>query len=689
MIMLPDPNCRILLVEDEASDAHLLRQLLKTAVNARFDITWVKSLAEAQHYLHEHAPDVVLLDLTLPDSSGLATVHAGRRAAGALPLIVLTGHNDPAFALQTLEAGAQDYLIKGDFEADDLIRSIRYSISRAKLEQRLYEAEERWRFALEGAGDGVWDWNVQTGEVKFSKRLKEMLGCAEDEMKDHLDEWKSRIHPEDAPRVMADIQAYFEGGSSAYLNEHRLHIKDNGWRWMLHRGMVVSRNETGKPLRMIGTFTDIGRLKQAEEALQRNEAFLKQTQQLSQVGGWEFDAVTHHLRWTDETYRIYELPRDYDLKDVSSAFSFYEPLDQAVIERAFKRVVELGDPYDLELQLVGAKRTRKWIRTTGQAERVDNKIMRVFGNIMDITKTKQAEELMRLSSTVFNTVDEAILVSDADNRVITVNPAFTRVTGYTPEEVIGGNPSLLSSGKHDAEFYRELWSQLTGKGSWSGEIWNRRKSGEVYVEWSSIKQVRDTHGKLTHYVAAFSDITARKANEESIRHQAQYDALTDLPNRVLLFDRLQQALAQARRDKTRLALMYIDLDKFKPINDNLGHAIGDQILQQTAKRMQGCVREMDTVARIGGDEFVVLLPVVESEQDALIVAEKIRFALNQSFEIAGQNLNISSSAGVAIYPEHGDSENELTGNADIAMYFAKESGRNNVKLFQKGMRSSD
>jgi diguanylate cyclase (GGDEF)-like protein/PAS domain S-box-containing protein len=423
--MLPDLSCRILLVEDEDSDAHLLRQLLKQAPNFAFDITWVKSLAEAQRHLHEHEPDVVLLDLTLPDSSGLATVQAGRSAAGALPLIVLTGHNDPEFALQTLEAGAQDYLIKGEFQANDLIRSMRYAMSRAKLEQRLYEADE----------------------------------------------------------------------------------------------------------------------------------------------------------------------------------------------------------------------------------------------------------MMRLSSTVFNTVDEALLVSDAGNRIITVNPAFTRVTGYTPEEVVGRNPRLLSSGKHGTEFYRELW--------------NRRKNGEVFVEWTSIKQVHDAHGKLTHYVAAFSDITARKANEESIRHQAQYDALTDLPNRVLLFDRLRQALAQAKRDKMHLALMYIDLDKFKPINDNLGHAIGDQILQQAASRMQGCVREMDTVARIGGDEFVVLLPVVENEQDALIVAEKIRFALNQSFEIAGQSLSISSSAGIAIYPEHGESENELTGNADIAMYHAKESGRNNVKLFQENMREGE
>ena len=395
-------SSRILLVEDNASDAHLLRQLLKTAKNSSFDMVCVQSLAEAQRYLHENLPDVVLLDLSLPDSSGLETVHAGRLAAGALPIIVLTGHDDPEFALQTLDAGAQDYLIKGAFKADDLIRTIRYAISRAKLEKRLYEAEERWRFALEGAGDGVWDWNILTDEVKFSNRLKEMLGHAEGEMDNRLDEWKCRLHPEDKVRVMADMEAYLEGRSPVYLNEHRLRVKDDGWKWILHRGMVVSRNMDGKPLRMIGTFTDINKLKQAEEALQRSEAFLRQTQQLSQVGGWEYDVEARQGRWTDEVYRIYELPVDYGSIDIPMAIRFYEPLDQAVIERAFKRIVELGEPYDLELQLVGAERTHKWIRTTGHAERVDNKITRVFGNIMDITKSKQAEELTRLSSTVFN-----------------------------------------------------------------------------------------------------------------------------------------------------------------------------------------------------------------------------------------------------------------------------------------------
>lgn len=555
-------SCKILLVEDDDSDAHLLRQQLRTADNFAFELVWVKSLAEAGHYLHQHVTDVVLLDLTLPDSSGLTTVYAGRVAAGALPLIVLTGHNDTEFALRTLEAGAQDYLIKGEFDVDALVRSIRYAISRAKLEQRLYEAEERWRFALEGAGDGVWDWNIQTGEVNFSRRLRQMLGFNEDEMQDRLDEWRQRIYPEQRAGVTADLQGYFDGSAPAYASEYRLQCKNGDWKWILDRGKVVSRDAQGKPLRMIGTYTDIDKL-------------------------------------------------------------------------------------------------------------------------------KQAEEMLRLSRTVFDTVDEAILVSDEQNRIIMVNPSFTRLTGYTQQEVLGLNPHVLASGKHGEEFYCQMWQQLTGTGSWSGELWNRKKNGELYIEWTTIKQVHDVQGRLTHYVAAFSDITARKADEEHMLHQAHYDALTDLPNRVLLFDRLQQALAQARRDKTHLALMYIDFDKFKPINDTLGHAVGDRLLQMAAVRMQGCVREVDTVARMGGDEFVVLLTVIENVQDARIVAEKIRLALNRAFEIFGQNLYISTSTGIAIFPEHGATENELIGNADIAMYQAKQSGRDNVQLYRHGMRGSE
>jgi len=303
----------------------------------------------------------------------------------------------------------------------------------------------------------------------------------------------------------------------------------------------------------------------------------------------------------------------------------------------------------------------------------------------ELAERRRAEEGLRLAATVVKTVEEAVLVTDAYNQIVAVNPAFTEITGYSPEEVIGKNPRMLSSGKHSKEFFKELWEMLLATGSWHGEIWDKRKSGEIYVKWLSIKLVRDENNQVTHHLAVFSDITERKAVEERMQRLAHYDVLTDLPNRALFSDRLQQGIAQAKRDKTRLALMFLDLDKFKPINDTLGHAVGDLLLKEVARRLLNCVRESDTVSRIGGDEFVVLLPTIEAEQDAKLVADKILHSLNQPIDLAGHSLRISVSIGLVVYPEHGGNERTLTRNADIAMYHAKASGRNNAKFFQQDM----
>lgn len=329
----------------------------------------------------------------------------------------------------------------------------------------------------------------------------------------------------------------------------------------------------------------------------------------------------------------------------------------------------------------------KWILARGLVAKraADGRPLRMIGLHADISERKQREEELRLASTVFNLADEAMVVSNPKNQILSVNPAFTAITGYAPEEAIGRNPNMLSARTHTKEFYRELWSKLIETGSWSGEIINRKKSGETYVEWLSIKRVLNDKGELTHNVAVFSDITARKATEERMHHLALHDALTDLPNRALLTERLEQAIVHARRDRARLGLMYFDLDNFKPINDNFGHAVGDLLLKEVARRVVGCVRESDTVARLGGDEFVVLLPRLENDTDVLMVAEKIRVALGEAFIFAGDTLEISASIGVAIYPEHGGDEKTLTHNADAAMYQAKENGRNQVVLYQAGL----
>jgi len=313
----------------------------------------------------------------------------------------------------------------------------------------------------------------------------------------------------------------------------------------------------------------------------------------------------------------------------------------------------------------------------------------MIGTHSDISERHAREQELQLSSTVLQTVDEAVTVTDADNTIISINPAFTTITGYTARDVIGKTPSLLASGTHDQAFYQDMWQQINTHGSWHGEIRNRRKSGQLYVEWLSIKRVTDSKGALTHYVAVFSDISERKASEERMHHLAHYDVLTDLPNRVLFGDRLAQAIASAQRDNRHLALMFIDLDKFKPVNDELGHPVGDQLLRAVAKRLRQCVlRDSDTVARVGGDEFVVMLHDVESEQDAMTVATKIRSALEQPFELGEHTVSISSSVGIAMFPQHGASENALLKNADIAMYHAKDAGRNRVQFFHDGLSAS-
>jgi diguanylate cyclase (GGDEF)-like protein/PAS domain S-box-containing protein len=301
---------------------------------------------------------------------------------------------------------------------------------------------------------------------------------------------------------------------------------------------------------------------------------------------------------------------------------------------------------------------------------------------------KRAEDLirwqvreLRLAATVINTMDEAVAVTDADNLIVSVNPAFTAVTGYAPEEVIGKDPKLLASGTNPPELYRDMWTTLTTGGNWRGEIRNRTKSGKPYVEWLSVKQVRDGNGLPTHHVAVFSDITERKKLEERMHRLANYDALTGLPNRTLFSDRLQQAVAKARRDRTRMAVLYVDLDKFKPVNDMFGHHAGDLLLKEVAGRLKSCLRrESDTVVRMGGDEFVVILPEISARGEATMVAQKILYVLSRPFETAARRIEISSTIGVAVFPEDGADGQRLLKSADAAMYRAKEAGRNRVEL---------
>lgn len=298
-----------------------------------------------------------------------------------------------------------------------------------------------------------------------------------------------------------------------------------------------------------------------------------------------------------------------------------------------------------------------------------------FTFVQDITERKSVDAELRIAATAFES-QEGMIITDANSKILKINHSFTRITGYTSEEALGRKMTLLKSGIHDAGFYRGMWDGIQSTGSWQGEIWNRRKNGDIYPEWLTITAVKDAGGVITHYVGTMIDITARKAIEDRVHHLAHYDVLTDLPNRALLSDRLHQALAQAKRDKSKLALIFLDLDYFKPVNDELGHEIGDLLLKQVALRLQHCIkRETDTLSRVGGDEFVIILSHIESDQDAALMADKIILSLMRPFEIEENVINISCSVGIGVYPTHGKDATSLMRVADNAMYQAKRAGR--------------
>ena len=303
----------------------------------------------------------------------------------------------------------------------------------------------------------------------------------------------------------------------------------------------------------------------------------------------------------------------------------------------------------------------------------------------DITARKEAEEKLRLSATVLEHIADAVMVVDIEGVIVAVNPAFTQITGYTEAEAVGQHSSLTRSERHDELFYQTMWDELIASGFWRGEIWRRRKNGEIYLEWLTISAVRDTRALTTHYVGVCSDITVIKQAQEKLDHLAHHDPLTALPNRLLFHDRLQHALQRAAREGEQLAILFIDLDRFKNVNDTLGHHIGDELLQQVAAQLSARLRDGDTLARLGGDEFIVLLEKVDGQYGATQVAEKLVSMFEQPFLVAGHELFVTCSVGVSLFPDDAQDLNMLIRNADVAMYQAKARGRNGYRFYAPSM----
>ncbi|MDD5175951.1 MAG: EAL domain-containing protein [Sterolibacterium sp.] len=553
----------ILVVEDDPGDFGLIRVQARLAKleSGGDSIIWAQTLTEGVAATRRNKPDIVLLDLSLPDSSGLATVQAMHAAVPDIPIIVLTGLDDNALAIAALETGAQDYLVKGHFDHDALSRAVRNALVRNTLEQKLAARELELRTIIE-------------------------------------------TEPECVKQLAVD-------------------------------GTLLDMNRAG--LDMI------------------------EADSLDQVVGQQVQPLI--------------------LPEYREAF-------MALTQRVFA-----GESGNLTFEIQGLKGGRRWLETYAVPLRNSlGQITALLGLTRDITSSRQAEVELRIAATAFES-QEGIFVTDAAGVVLKVNHAFTKITGYSAEEAVGRSSNLTKSGRHDAAFYAAMWESIQNTGAWQGEIWNRRKSGEVFPEWLTITAVKGSNGETSHYVSTLTDITGRKAAEDEIRHLAFYDPLTRLPNRRLLLDRLQQALASSARSGREGALLFIDLDNFKDLNDTLGHDIGDLLLQQVAKRLSTCIREGDTVARLGGDEFVVMLEdlsenIREAASQTETVGEKILATLNQAYQLAGHEHHSTPSIGATLFVNHEKTVDELLKRADLAMYQAKAAGRNTLRFFDPEMQAA-
>ncbi|MDD2723367.1 MAG: bacteriohemerythrin [Methylovulum sp.] len=357
-----------------------------------------------------------------------------------------------------------------------------------------------------------------------------------------------------------------------------------------------------------------------------------------------------------------------------------------------QRRVLAGESMQMQYEILGLKGCCRWLDTHAvPMEEADGNVV-LLAVTRDITDRKKAEQQLRIAATVFES-QEGMMVTDTSNIILQVNKAFTDITGYSAEDIVGKDPRILQSGREDQTFFAAMWEGIDKTGSWAGEIWNRRKNGDIYPQYLTITAVKDQEGMVTHHVGTLTDITLRKSAEEKIERLAFYDPLTNLPNRRLLQDRLKSALASSFRNGRKGALLFIDLDNFKTLNDTLGHDMGDLLLQQVAERLMLCVREADTVARLGGDEFVVMLEdlsthTIEAAKQAETIGNKILATINQPFRLTAHHYHSTPSIGITLFNGHGQSVNNLLKHADIAMYQAKMSGRNALRFFDQKMQDA-
>lgn len=507
----------------------------------------------------------------------------------------------------------------------------------------------------------------------------EILGYCEDDILQQ--NWFEKFLPESHQAIN---RAYFRESMSGRIRansnyENLIRTRSGELRNIMWNSALLTDAE-GKVTGMLASGTDITEMRQAEQQLEKVKQEWNYAMDYVDDAIYLLDLERRVIRANKAFYRLTNTSeQDVVGRNITELMHIrgehiqcpvcqaQEACEEAVI---ILETGEQGNPMPFPIEVICNI-------THGPA----GEPYGILVTIRDLSRIRQTQEKLFQSQAVFQNTNEGIMIVDVNSNIIAVNPAFTRITGYSEQEAVGKNPRLLHSGQNNEAFYAALWADLNRTGGWQGEIWNRRKNGEVYPEWLTISTVRDDNGKVLNYIGVFSDISQLKQSQSRLEFLAHHDPLTTLPNRLLFSVRAEHAIERSQRNKLITAILFIDLDRFKHINDSLGHTIGDRLLKAVAKRLQALIRNEDTIARLGGDEFVILLEELHEGEDAAILADKVKHALSTPFHINDYELFVCASIGISLYPLDGKGVEELLRNADSAMYRAKDMGRNTYEFY--------
>ncbi|MDH4127519.1 MAG: EAL domain-containing protein [Spirochaetota bacterium] len=650
----------VLIIDDSKSQSSLLARFLEDLI--LWDVTHKECTTgnEAITIIKKENIDIIFVDYFLINETGVDVIRSLKDTNCQASIILLTGMSDEQIAINALREGADDYLKKEELSAHVLERSIRHVIEHKRARDELIKSQKSLAEAQLIAHIGNWDWNIETNELYWSDEIYRIFGLTPQEFGATYDAFLNTIHPDDRNLVTNSVNAAINN-KIPYSIEHRI-VLPNKIERVVHEMGRVYFNDKDKPIRMLGVVQDITERYEAENKIKILAKFPDEN-------------PNPILRVSSDCKIIYaNRASQVLLKAWNSAVNSQLP---DYFHKIINDVIKTKSSKNIEANVENLFFTFLIVPV------IDINCVYLYGE--DITERKKADDKLHLAAKVFEYSTEAILITNSQGTILEVNHAFCKITGYSHKEIIGKNPNMMKSGKHTNDFYQDMWKNLLEKGKWQGEIWDRRKNGEIYPKWMTINEVKNENGILTHYVAIFSDMTTRKQTEERLQFLAHYDTLTGLPNRILFQDRLKQALIQANHDKKMLSIMFLDLDRFKNINDTMGHFVGDELLKEVANRLKSCVRKTDTISRLGGDEFTIILTDISNIQIVSSISQKIIDIFSTPFKLEGQEIFVTTSIGISMYPADSNNVDNLIKNADTAMYHAKGMGKNNYQFYSAEM----